>query len=63
MDFDKEHGREKERLQGEVPSPIDPPPGCRFAARCKYATEECRRSTPELKEVEPGHFVACHLCR
>ena len=63
VDFDKEHGREKERLQGEVPSPIDPPPGCRFAARCKYATEECRRSTPELKEVEPGHFVACHLCR
>ena len=63
VDFDKEHGREKERLQGEVPSPIDPPPGCRFAARCKYATEDCRRSTPELKEVEPGHFVACHLCR
>ena len=63
VDFDREQGREKERLQGEVPSPIDPPPGCRFAARCKYATEDCRHRTPELKEVEPGHFVACHLCR
>ena len=63
VDFDREQGREKERLQGEVPSPIDPPPGCRFAARCKYAAENCRCSTPELKEVEPGHFVACHLCR
>ena len=63
VDFDREQGREKERLQGEVPSPIDPPPGCRFAARCKYATEDCQHRTPELKEVEPGHFVACHLCR
>ncbi len=53
---------EAEVLQGEVTSPIDPPAGCRFAARCKYATDRCRRETPEFREVEPGHFAACHLC-
>jgi len=47
-------------LKGEIVSPIDPKPGCRFAPRCLYATEECRRRVPELNEVCPGHFVACH---
>lgn len=48
-------------LQGDIPSPIDPPPGCRFAGRCLEATDRCRRENPVLKEVEVGHFVACHL--
>ena len=52
--------REKILLNGELSSPIDPKPGCRFAARCLYATEECHKATPELKEVCPGHLVACH---
>lgn len=47
-------------LKGEIVSPIDPKPGCRFAPRCLYATEECRTRVPELNEVCPGHFVACH---
>jgi len=61
-DFDKEEKRKKERLQGEVPSPINPPPGCRFAARCRYATDACRKETPKLRELAPGHMVACHRC-
>ena len=47
-------------MQGELSSPIEPAPGCRFANRCPYATEKCAAVTPELLEVEPGHFVACH---
>jgi oligopeptide transport system ATP-binding protein len=46
-------------LKGDVPSPIDPPPGCRFHPRCLYAEEICSRSEPEFKEVENGHFAAC----
>lgn len=48
-------------LKGEIVSPITPAPGCRFAPRCLYTRAECLSSTPELKELEPGHFVACHL--
>lgn len=51
--------QEREIIRGEVTSPIDPPPGCRFAARCPFATEECRHKPVELKEVSPGHFLAC----
>ena len=47
-------------LDGDVPTPIDPPPGCRFCSRCPHATEECRRQTPQMQELEPGHFVACY---
>ncbi len=56
-------GKKKERieLEGEVSSPINPKPGCRFASRCKYAKPICSEEKPELKEVEKDHFVACHL--
>jgi len=47
-------------IKGEVTSPINPKPGCRFAARCEYATNTCREQDPVLQEVCPGHFVACH---
>lgn len=46
-------------LKGEITSPINPPDACRFAKRCMYACEECFQKAPELKEVRPGHFVAC----
>lgn len=60
---DPEIVRAKNRipLEGEVPSPINPKPGCKFAARCRYAKPICNEKTPEFKEVEPDHFVACHL--
>jgi oligopeptide/dipeptide ABC transporter ATP-binding protein len=48
-------------LQGDVPSPITPPPGCHFHTRCPYAEPRCRVETPPLLEVRPGHFAACHL--
>ena len=47
-------------LQGEITSPVNPKPGCRFADRCPHATEACTKVQPELKEVSPNHFVACH---
>ena len=48
-------------LEGDVPSPLAPPPGCRFHTRCPYAMEECRMTSPALREVSPGHFAACFL--
>lgn len=53
--------RERIILRGEITSPIDPEPGCRFAARCLYTKPECLEVQPDLKEVEDGHLVACHL--
>lgn len=47
-------------LEGDIPSPINPPKGCKFHTRCRYCTEICKNVTPEFEEVEPGHFVACH---
>lgn len=60
---DPELERQKKRMkiEGEIPSPINPKPGCRFASRCPYATDRCREETPELKEIAAEHFVACHL--
>ncbi len=48
-------------LSGEVPSPINPPHGCRFHPRCPFAMDKCSEETPEQKEVSPGHLVSCHL--
>ena len=48
-------------LPGDVPSPINPPPGCRFHTRCLYAKDMCSREAPQLKEVRKNHFVACHF--
>lgn len=48
-------------LEGSIPSPANPPKGCKFHTRCPYATERCKTETPVQKEIEPGHFVVCHL--
>jgi oligopeptide/dipeptide ABC transporter ATP-binding protein len=57
---DPEKQRIKIILPGEVPSATNPPPGCRFNPRCPYATELCKQKEPELREIVPGHFSACH---
>jgi peptide/nickel transport system ATP-binding protein len=48
-------------IKGEIPSPIDPPPGCHFHPRCPFAFERCRAERPALKRVAAGHLSACHL--
>jgi oligopeptide/dipeptide ABC transporter ATP-binding protein len=48
------------KLEGEIPNPADPPPGCRFHSRCPYADEMCRTETPEWRTISPDHQVACH---
>ena len=55
--------REKKRImvKGEIPSPINPKNCCRFAERCQHATERCFKEMPQMKEIAPGHKVACHL--
>ena len=53
--------RQKRLVQGDVPSPINPPPGCHFHTRCPYATEQCKIEVPPLIEVAPDHWAACHL--
>jgi oligopeptide/dipeptide ABC transporter ATP-binding protein len=53
--------RQKRVLQGDVPSPVKPPPGCHFHTRCPYAVARCRVEAPLLREIAPGHHVSCHL--
>ena len=48
-------------LEGSIPSPANPPAGCKFHTRCKYCMERCKVEAPEQKEIEPGHYVVCHL--
>ena len=60
-DPDVEEARERIVLNGDVPSPISPPKGCRFCSRCKYATKKCSEMEPEMKQIGTGHYVACHL--
>lgn len=58
-----ERTRKRIILEGDVPSPINPAPGCKFQGRCRYVEDICRKETPELREVKPEHFVACHLVK
>ena len=53
--------RQKRVLQGDVPSPVKPPPGCHFHTRCPYAVARCKVEVPLLREIAPGHHVSCHL--
>ena len=48
-------------LEGSIPSPANPPAGCKFHTRCPYCTERCKSEVPVQKEIEPGHYVVCHL--
>lgn len=58
---DIHHQKKRILLKGEITSPINPKPGCRFAKRCPHATDLCFQESPHMSEVEPGHFVSCHL--
>ncbi|MDY3005863.1 ATP-binding cassette domain-containing protein [Anaerococcus sp. AGMB00486] len=58
---DVDKGQELQTIEGDIPSAVNPPKGCRFHTRCKYCMDICKQFEPELKEVEEGHFVACHL--
>jgi peptide/nickel transport system ATP-binding protein/oligopeptide transport system ATP-binding protein len=53
--------RKRIPLAGDVPSPLNPPPGCTFHPRCRYSQQTCRQQSPKLEEIEPGHFVACYF--
>ena len=55
-----ENRKELQILEGDIPSPVNPPKGCKFHTRCKYCTEICEQVVPEWKEVSENHFVACH---
>ena len=57
---DVDDKREPILIEGDIPSPINPPKGCKFHTRCRYATEICKQVVPEFNEIDPKHFVACH---
>ena len=60
---DIHHEKRRIELKGELTSPIDPKPGCRFASRCPYAKDVCFRENPVSQQIRPGHFVSCHFVR
>ena len=53
----------KVESKGEIPSPVNIPPGCSFHLRCPYVKEECKQADPAMAQLEAGHFVRCHLCQ
>ncbi len=62
---DPKRDRQRHRiiLKGEIPSPINPPSGCRFHPRCRIAIDQCSQEAPEWREISPGHWIACHLAK
>jgi oligopeptide/dipeptide ABC transporter ATP-binding protein len=58
-----QRGRHRIMLEGDVPSPINPPEGCRFVDRCSYAVDKCKQATPKLEEIKEKHLVACHRAK
>ena len=60
-DPEKSRARKRIVLEGDIPSPMNPPTGCRFHTRCPYATQKCKEEVPVFKEYDKGHFAACHL--
>ena len=61
-DVEQERDSKKIKLDGDIPSPIHTPSGCKFKGRCKYHTNECDQEMPKLKEIRTGHYVACYRC-
>ncbi len=61
-DPDKSEQIQRITLEGDVPSPLNPPSGCKFRTRCNYAMKKCSEEVPEFKEIDKNHFVSCHLC-
>ncbi len=62
-DINNRHTRTRIKLEGEIPNPMNPPPGCKFSSRCIYATDKCRVVEPTLEEMESNHYVACHFAK
>ncbi len=63
IDMDVTRSTKRQYLKGDPPNPVNPPSGCRFHTRCQYTEEKCKRERPELREIYPGHLVACHLVK
>ena len=59
--LDPDDSGKAQKLEGEIPSPVNPPPGCRFHTRCPLAEDRCRTEVPEWRELSDGHSVACHF--